>query len=564
MRTTKACETDVFASNYSVFAMGVLASAALLLILTRFYEVDGASGTKWAEVSGRLQSVGIGDSGVWGVTANSAIFFRRGTQYHLDTAGPSWVQVPGQLSQLSVGHGVLWGVNVLFFIFVRRGITTLTPEGTHWERISGSLKQISVNTHTNEVWGVNSNNVIYRRQGITSTNYVGTSWQQLDGSLTSVSAGHAGVWGTNSANAIYYRVGTGNGIGTAGDSWVQVPGSLVRISVGIGIIWGINGGGLIFIRLGITVSNPTGVGWNRIPGQLAHISVNPTTNHVWGVNSGGVIYRRHGVVSPIHGHPVTGNLPHLGTNWRNIPLTAIHVDVGAAGVWVIGSNGNIYVRSYTQGPADVDGVSWLLVGGRLIQLSVGKGVVWGVNSGFNTFIRIGITRDAPTGTGWTNAGRQLQQISVNSETNEVWGVSPSNEIFRRTGIVSTCGHSNLFGTGWERVEGQLKVVSTGGAGVWGVSPTNAIFYRLDTNNYGQLGSGTSWVHVPGSLAWISSGDGYVWGVAPDFTIFVRIGITACVTYAHRNGVGIPRSLCSIQCEPSKGHVDGGTQTQCMY
>ena len=50
----------------------------------------------------------------------------------------------------------------------------------------------------------------------------------------------------------------------------------------------------------------------------------------------------------------------------------------------------------------------------------------------------------------------------------VWGVNPSNKIFRWT------GHK------WENVAGGLVMVSCGEAGVWGVWSDGSIYYRRGT------------------------------------------------------------------------------------
>ncbi|XP_014679571.1 PREDICTED: tectonin beta-propeller repeat-containing protein-like, partial [Priapulus caudatus] len=431
------------------------------------------------------------------------------------TTGSEWLQVAGGLKADRCRNIASSGASTLAITSMsRNGITAETPEGSDWEQIPGLLKQVSVNPATNEVWGVNSNDNIFRRVGITSTNYKGVSWQQIAGGLKWVSVGQAGVWGVNSNDVIFYRNETGNGVGTSG----------------------------------ITAENPQGTEWDRISGGLKQVSVSATTNHVWGVNANGAIYRRADTRSPIEGQPVTGRLPEIGSAWRQIDGAGSAIDIGSAGVWVIGSSNAPYARQYTQGQSDVDGYGWDRVDGELTDISVGDGVAWGVDANHVAHVRTGISRDAPTGTGWSTIGPlSLRQISVNSVTNEAWAVAPNNEIYYRTGVVHTCGSENsAAGIDWLKIAGSLKFVSTGPAGVWGVNGNDMIYYRVGTNN-GQVGEGSSWQLVEGRLAQISSGNGYVWGVNSVNDIYVRLGITLRDTYPalRKMALRIPGKLARI-------------------
>ena len=104
--------------------------------------------------------------------------------------------------------------------------------------------------------------------------------------------------------------------------------------------------------------------------------------------------------------------------------------------------------------------NWEVVSGKLKVVSVGGTEIWGVNSADNIY------KKSLTGN-WVNIGGKLKQISV-SDLNRVWGVNSGDNIYRRNG------------NSWQQVEGKLKCVSVGQAGVWGVNSGDNIYYRTGT------------------------------------------------------------------------------------
>ena len=51
-------------------------------------------------------------------------------------------------------------------------------------------------------------------------------------------------------------------------------------------------------------------------------------------------------------------------------------------------------------------------------------------------LSIGITTNAPAGTGWSSIIGGLTQINVSPVTNEVWGVNSNNQVYYRDGITN--------------------------------------------------------------------------------------------------------------------------------
>ncbi|XP_035695740.1 uncharacterized protein LOC118429367 [Branchiostoma floridae] len=214
-----------------------------------------------------------------------------------------------------------------------------------------------------------------------------------------------------------------------------------------------------------------------------------------------------------------------GTGWNTVVGSLSFVSIGFCGVWGVDSAGVVYYRVGTYGNEGAAGTGWLTVTGvRLVQISSGQGIVWGVTARYRVYVRIGITAQRPQGTGWTQIGGGLMSICVSGYY--VWGATTTGTVYYRTGVTA----ARQSGTGWALVRGPpirgLSYVSIGHCGVWAVTTTGAIWYRIGT--YGGTGSvGTQWVQVTGcSLVSISVGYNVVWGVSAIGQVFIRIGITA--------------------------------------
>ncbi|CAH1274249.1 FCGBP [Branchiostoma lanceolatum] len=244
-----------------------------------------------------------------------------------------------------------------------------------------------------------------------------------------------------------------------------------------------------------------------------------------------------------------------GTSWNTIGGSLSFVSIGFCGVWGVNTAGEVLYRAGTYGNERAPGTAWLKVSGSvtLVQISSGKGIVWGITARYRVYVRIGITAQRPQGTGWTEIrGRPLKSVCVSEYY--VWGVTTTGSVYYRTGV--TAGRQ--MGTGWALLRGPvirgLSYVSIGYSGVWGVTSSGAIWYRSGT--YGGKGSaGTRWVQVTGSLVSISVGYNVVWGVSAIGQVFIRIGITA------QTPVGtawrlVGGSLTQIYVSSSSNHVWG--------
>merc|ERR1719318_2284393 len=147
-------------------------------------------------------------------------------------------------------------------------------------------------------------------------------------------------------------------------------------------------------------------------------------------------------------------------------------------------------------------------------IAVGSvGEVWGVNKEGDVYKREDVGTDRnPTGRGWTriNAPKPMKQLDVHDGT--VWAIGTDDSIWY-----------SRNGNGWKQIDGLLKVVSVGKAGVWGVNSKDEIFYRQGTS-VNPKSDGTGWVKTDGRLSYIDvpfagNAEQEVWGVNSEGKIY---------------------------------------------
>ncbi|KAI8520941.1 hypothetical protein Bbelb_006950, partial [Branchiostoma belcheri] len=275
-------------------------------------------------------------------------------------------------------------------------------------------------------------------------------WTSVEGLLKFVSVGSSGVWGVNRNDNVFYREGSLENTAFSGSDWLLINDgvTLTQISSGHNV-WGVSASGNIYIRQGVTSTNPTGTAWLQVAGGLKQLDVSSTANQVWGVNAANFVYRRAGI---------TTEQP-AGTNWEQQQGLMKYVSVGAAGVWGVDSNNDIFYRTGTFGNEASSGSGWEQVQGNLKQVSSGDNIVWGVNVNDDVFVRdevldpnmtledqdlmafhyllVGyalsrISPSTPTGTAWRQIpGQSLTQVEAGLSGEEAWGVDSDDSIFLR-------------------------------------------------------------------------------------------------------------------------------------
>lgn len=246
----------------------------------------------------------------------------------------------------------------------------------------------------------------------------------------------------NSSGGVYYRNGTFNfardylnrqrfgyndryfGFSSReGNDWSEIPGlKFSQIDVGLHSVWGVSPSGEVYYRSGITERNHVGVEWKLVAGLTAiQVSVSDMNADVWALSSQGGVYRRSGV---------SDELPS-GSSWDLVTGAYLtYIDVGAAGVWGTSAAGDVYYRRGSR--LDSEGSAWALVWPwKLQQVASGADAVWGLSSSGRVQFLLKITETSPTGNDWMEVPGVLQQISVSSVDNSVWGVDMSGNVVHR-------------------------------------------------------------------------------------------------------------------------------------
>ncbi|MFW9969916.1 MAG: tectonin domain-containing protein [Candidatus Odinarchaeota archaeon] len=213
--------------------------------------------------------------------------------------------------------------------------------------------------------------------------------------------------------------------------------------------------------------------------------------YIWGIDPDGKIYQfSEGNWNYVRGPEVNG-----------VEQKCKWISVGIGGnVWctIESSDGNIDDSIYRRiGIGD-----WQIIAGKIKQLSVAPGVVWGVNKDNNTF------KFTQAGA-WAMQTQKLKFVSVGSD-GKVLGIAPDGGIKR------------LDGTSWTDISGTLVQISVGSANeIWGIDANGKIFKYSgnDLDPWTQIAgtiykySDGSWSEETANLTQISVGsDGTVWGV----------------------------------------------------
>ena len=136
-------------------------------------------------MSGNFIWTSVGVSEVWSLRPNFTI------AYCKKPCTGNWNTIDGLLKQVSVGEYEVWGVNMNDDIYMS------TVPFTYWRSVWGKLKNVSVGKYY--VYGVNAAEVVYRcRSPCTG------SWERLPGSLAQISASleDESVFGVTSANEL--------------------------------------------------------------------------------------------------------------------------------------------------------------------------------------------------------------------------------------------------------------------------------------------------------------------------------------------------------------------------
>ncbi|XP_037800647.1 LOW QUALITY PROTEIN: tectonin beta-propeller repeat-containing protein 2-like [Penaeus monodon] len=198
----------------------------------------------------------------------------------------------------------IWVLTAAGDIFIRVGLSANSLHGSHWEQLDlhqiGDIHLCHLSCGTEVVWGVDTRGGVYMRQGPLTPPPVESlppAWIQVDPTplkgnavFTKVYVGtklHM-VWALDSSRRVYVREAIFPEL-PIGLSWVPVIGLLaLHLSISENDVYALTPNGEIFKRIGVTETNYIGDVWEKVPGNLAKISVT-TDDHLWGLNSSGYL-----------------------------------------------------------------------------------------------------------------------------------------------------------------------------------------------------------------------------------------------------------------------------------
>nr|XP_012138100.1 PREDICTED: tectonin beta-propeller repeat-containing protein isoform X2 [Megachile rotundata] len=198
-------------------------------------------------------------------------------------------------------------------------------------------------------------------------------------------------------------------------------------------IWAVASNGEALFRRGVSESCPMGISWEHIPSDqaLVGISCGPG-GQVWAVGKNGSSYWRLGITSE----------KPTGLQWQNVePPSGAHlkqISVGKDVVWALDTAGRLSVRREVQLNVFPEGTHWQTLpampndpihidmsvvnakqGFRHIDVAREEGQVWAVSGAGILCRRIGVTETNPAGTGWvTGIGANWQYINVGGLVNK--------------------------------------------------------------------------------------------------------------------------------------------------
>lgn len=201
---------------------------------------------------------GTGSDGsvhAWAVTVEGEAVFRRGVSTDCPS-GTHWDHVPSDqpLICISCGFGQkVWAIGRNGSAFWRFGITSSNPLGEVWESVEppagSSLKLVSVGRHG--IWVLDSSGQLSVRREVTSVFPEGTHWQ----TIPPLDLDHSGVVTVPEVE------------GSAVLSPTNMPPPLTgwrHVSAGPGEeVWAISSSGVVCRRHGITKDNPAGTTWSH-------------------------------------------------------------------------------------------------------------------------------------------------------------------------------------------------------------------------------------------------------------------------------------------------------------
>lgn len=233
------------------------------------------------------------------------------------------------------------------------------------------------------VTGVNSGNGIYFADLNIQSN---PNWTLIPGGLKQISISNNKMYGVNRDNYVYYCANYRNN-----GAWVALSGiRLIQVALDgfNNIVVGVNSANEIFYADLNIESNPN---WTQIPGSLNNISI--SKGKLYGINSNNDIF-------------YCDNYK-IG-KWIQLPgkLKQIYADENGTTIVGVNSSNNIFYADTNINSNPI----WTQISGSLKNISISKGVLYGVNSNDDIFY----CANYKNGGIWIQVPGKLMQVSLSS------------------------------------------------------------------------------------------------------------------------------------------------------
>ena len=225
--------------------------------------------------------------------------------------------------------------------------------------------------------------------------------------------------------------------------------------------------------------------------QTFNVTVKEVTisnDYVWGVDN-----RPH-VFPP--GNLVLCELPCTDGNWIDGRGQLDHIDADSRLVWGTNYFGQLYrgIIDASQSFSPVHSFD------RFKPECLCSCDITVSNSGRYVWVLLCVETVMFDGSTWTTIPHEMFLTQIEADSEEVWAVDSSNQIFKRP----------VNGSGeWSSVPGEMRYISaSGNAHVWGIAPNNSL-YVCEKPCTGD------WQYVGGSFKQIDGGNNSVIGVTTD-------------------------------------------------
>ncbi len=228
--------------------------------------------------------------------------------------------------------------------------------------VSGSqFKQVSVDK--NIVCGITNDNAIYCKDDLESSN-----WFNVPGGKKQISINNGKLHGTNNLNQVYYLDNY------KGNNWKHISNiQLKQVDFDGNIVCGVKDNDEIYCKDSLEPSAP----WTNVAGRLTHITVNG--NKIYGVNKDGeMFYMNDYKTNKWVGMPDNYKYKQIDANSNTV--CAITFDPKNPD-----SADNDFIRC---GNTSDNSIKWDTLDGKLKQISVSNGVLYGTSKQNEVYTRL--------------------------------------------------------------------------------------------------------------------------------------------------------------------------------